>query len=465
MTEATEAINRYDRQELISGWDQSKITNVSIAIVGSGHISNFLAASLTALGIGDIRIYDDARIDYEITKKSYGEREFLLSRARERASKVEALEKIVQKINPLIDVFGIHMGLGGTTWCLVEKPDIMVIAANDNNISSYKRFATYPRVPLYLVQGDLNGAYFVKYRPNLETPDYSGKNQDGITSEVISGLLVGEIVQDIMYGDGVDSLQYSPTGFNSGNSNTNTAALTNKQALVVGAGALGNFLGIGLSHAGLGRLCLVDDDIIDTTNLNRQILFYDAVGEPKADILAHRLNQINPEMEVIPIKQRVSESFETLLKQIAPDVLIDCVDNLATRALLNHFAIKYKIPLVSGGTDYSAGQVIVYVPGKSTCLDCRLGVDAALVRERTSRSCVYAPNPQVVVTNHVVGGLMASETRAVLDSENYGEPVKKMIKYDSTKNARIGLVGTEQPCSCKRRYTAKTWIKRLTSES
>ena len=95
-----EVVNRYDRQERIEGWDQSKLTNAHIAIVGAGHISNFLSSSLAALGVGDIRIYCDEKIDYEITGKSYKEREFLLSRTREKASKVEVLEEKVQKINP-----------------------------------------------------------------------------------------------------------------------------------------------------------------------------------------------------------------------------------------------------------------------------------------------------------------------------------------------------------------------------
>jgi len=75
-----EAINRYDRQEMIEGWDQSKLQNAKIGIVGAGHIGNFLSASFAALGVGDIRIYDDERTDYELTGMDYNEREFLLSK-------------------------------------------------------------------------------------------------------------------------------------------------------------------------------------------------------------------------------------------------------------------------------------------------------------------------------------------------------------------------------------------------
>ena len=194
-------------------------------------------------------------------------------------------------------------------------------------------------------------------------------------------------------------------------------------------------------------------------------MFYDSVGKGKAEILAKRLMEVNPEINITPIKIRVSEKFERSFKQINPDVLIDCVDNLSTRAILNYFAIKHGVPLVSGGTNYQKGQMAVYEPGKSACLNCRLGVDQAFVKARESSSCIYAPTPSVIITNHIIGGLMAAETRCVLDPQNYGNSVKQMIKYDSTKSARIGLVGANQPCECKRNISAKRWIKKLVSEA
>ena len=59
---------------------------------------------------------------------------------------------------------------------------------------------------------------------------------------------------------------------------------------------------------------------------------------------------------------------------------------------------------------------------------------------------------------------MAAEARCVLNEENYGKPINKMIKYDSTKSARIGLIGTNKPCECKRRSTAAKWVEKLMSK-
>ncbi|MBI2124874.1 ThiF family adenylyltransferase [Candidatus Pacearchaeota archaeon] len=88
---ATEAINRYERQERIGGWDQSKLKNAKIAIVGAEHIGTFLASDFAALGVGDIRVYDNSRVDYRIRDIPYNQREFLMTRAKENASKAETL--------------------------------------------------------------------------------------------------------------------------------------------------------------------------------------------------------------------------------------------------------------------------------------------------------------------------------------------------------------------------------------
>ena len=170
---------------------------------------------------------------------------------------------------------------------------------------------------------------------------------------------------------------------------------------------------------------------------------------------------INPLVDIEPIIKRVDEKFESQLLKIKPDVMIDCVDNLSTRAILNHFAVRHKIPLISGGTDFQRGQVVTYVPGESSCLNCRLNVDNALVKARQSHSCIHAPTPSVVITNHLIGGLMAGEVRSVLDPENYGGPSKEIMKYDSTKLRRFGFIGADKPCKCRRKTTAKTWVKNL----
>jgi molybdopterin/thiamine biosynthesis adenylyltransferase len=465
-----EIINRYGRQEMIEGWNQDKLKKYKIAIVGSGHISNFLSASLAAVGVGDIKIYDDSRAFYNVLDKKYNEREFLVSRLGEGRSKVEALEKKLAKINPLIDVYGMQMDLDWVTEKMFEKPDMIVTCVNDTlTIAKYYNFASERNIHIYMAQGDDRGAFFTRHYGNIK--NFENREQEGVVSEVISGLLAGEITKKIMGQEAIEQLAYFTsknrfgTNYEFERKERENGGLEDKKVLVIGAGALGNFLGLGLSHAGVRKMYLADDDEIETTNLNRQILFYEKVGEKKAQTLAERLSEINPDMNIEPILKRIDENYETQLLKIKPDMIMDCVDNLATRAILNHFALRYGIPLISGGTDWKAGQVVVFEPGKSPCLNCRLGSDKALVEARTSQSCINAPTPSVVTSNHIIGGLMAAEARCVLRSDLYGEAVRRTIKYDSEKNNRIGLIGGEEGCGCKRRVNARAWIKKLIPET
>jgi len=459
-----ESINRYGRQELIEGWDQNKLKNFNIALVGSDNISNFLSASLTALGVGNIKIYDDSRAFFK--KEDYTSREFLISSLGEGRSKVEAMEAKLRRINPLINIYGLQMELDEVTEKFLQKPDLIVSCVNDvETITKYYEYASNHDIPMYIVQGDEKGAFFSSNYSDIR--DYSGKKQEGIVSEIISGVMAGEILNKVMGKKTVNRFAYSPSGgrFNLEGiverSEIKPSSLKGKKALVIGAGALGNFLGIGLMYADIGKLYLVDDDVIETTNLNRQILFYEKVDKGKAETLAERLGEINPNVSIETINKRVDENFQKDLSKIKPDVIIDCVDNLATRAILNHFAIKNNIPLISGGTDYKAGQVVVYEPGKSSCLNCRLNSDKALVEARISNSCIHAPTPSVVISNHIIGGLMAAEARCVLNPDSYGPAIRKSIKYDSTKDIRAGLIGTENKCDCKRKINADVWIKNL----
>jgi molybdopterin/thiamine biosynthesis adenylyltransferase len=152
----------------------------------------------------------------------------------------------------------------------------------------------------------------------------------------------------------------------------------------------------------------------------------------------------------------LDENYSKYFKEDKPDLILDCVDSFGTRAIVNYFAVKYMIPLVSGGTNPSSGQVVAYVPGKSACLDCKLNVAKALARERTSHSCINAAQPSVIMTNEIIGGLMVSESMAILSKEY--EPIRKTLKYDSKSDPRAGLIGGAAPCTCER-DDLKKWMK------
>jgi len=462
--------NRYNRQELIDGWKQDKLRKASIAIVGSGTLADFISSSLVSLGFGNVEIYDNARVQ----DNSDGEFLLSLSGAKKGDSKVEALEGILSKINPLVRVRGVHTRVDSVPLVeLLGQPEVIVEATND--IKSKTTVIEYTRkrkIPSVSASAGLNGGKFYievskEKQEDISFERYPGEPQGVVPSEVLGGIITDEVrkivmplnVDDIPVRNFVYS-STSPGRFVAEGSRREQGDLSGKYALIIGAGALGNFTGIGLALVGVGQIDILDFDTVETTNLNRQLLFYDSVGNEKVKALTAKLKKINPKIKVRGLLGKLDESYKEYfkLKENRPDLILDCVDNFGTRAIANYFAVRHGIPLVSGGTNPSSGQVVAYQPGQSACLDCKLNVDKALAKERTSHSCIYASQPSVITTNQIIGGLMVAEARAVLDSQTYGDPIRKMLKYDSISPARAGLVGGDAPCNCSR-PSINQWLK------
>lgn len=142
--------------------------------------------------------------------------------------------------------------------------------------------------------------------------------------------------------------------------------------LVVGCGGLGHAAAAYLAAAGVGKLYLADDDVVDETNLQRQILFTPAdVGQPKAQVLAARLAQQNPDCEVKPLVERLDE---TRIAQLLADcdVVLDCSDNFATRHAINRASVATGTPLVVGAATRFEGQLSVFDQRRpeSPCYAC-----------------------------------------------------------------------------------------------
>ncbi|MFZ9858417.1 MAG: molybdopterin-synthase adenylyltransferase MoeB [Roseiflexaceae bacterium] len=134
------------------------------------------------------------------------------------------------------------------------------------------------------------------------------------------------------------------------------------RVLVIGAGGLGSPAALYLAAAGVGTIGIVDDDVVDLTNLQRQILHTTArVGQPKVDSAYQALTQLNPEITVVPYHQRVT--IDNVLALIdAYDVVIDATDSFATRYLVNDACVMRKKPLVYGAIFRFEGQVSVFAP-------------------------------------------------------------------------------------------------------
>lgn len=146
--------------------------------------------------------------------------------------------------------------------------------------------------------------------------------------------------------------------------------LKSTTALVAGAGGLGSLASIYLAVAGIGRLKVVDSDVVELSNLNRQILYGDEdVGDRKADVLEKVLRGINNDIEIEAINSKITDdSIEDLTDGC--DLIVDCMDNYPTRFVLNRGAIDSKIPLFHAAVEGMRGQAMTIIPGETACLKC-----------------------------------------------------------------------------------------------
>lgn len=139
---------------------------------------------------------------------------------------------------------------------------------------------------------------------------------------------------------------------------------------VTGAGGLGSPVALYLAAAGVGTILLIDDDTVSLSNLNRQILFSEKdIGLNKAEQAARRLSALNSEITVDFRSSRVSaENCDQLFSET--DIIVDCLDNYATRFTINRYAVWKRIPLVHAGIHGFNGQLTTILPGQTPCLEC-----------------------------------------------------------------------------------------------
>jgi len=147
--------------------------------------------------------------------------------------------------------------------------------------------------------------------------------------------------------------------------------LLDARVLLVGAGGLGSPASLYLAAAGVGTLGIVDADVVDESNLQRQIVHStDRLGEPKVASARRTLEALNPDVNVVPFEERLgSDNVERILDG-GWDVIIDGADNFPTRYLVNDASVWHGIPVVHGSIYRFEGQVTVFSPGQGPCYRC-----------------------------------------------------------------------------------------------
>ena len=222
--------------------------------------------------------------------------------------------------------------------------------------------------------------------------------------------------------------------------------LLDSRVLLVGAGGLGSPAAYYLAAAGVGTLTIVDNDIVDRSNLQRQILHTDdRVGTPKVESARATLQALNPDIEVVAVSERlVADNVEDLLG--GHNVVVDGADNFPTRYLVNDASVRLGIPNVHGSIYRFEGQVTVFWPGRE-------------VEPGPCYRCLYPspPPPELApscadagvlgVLPGVVGLLQAVETVKLL--LGIGDPlVGRLLHYDALR-ARFQELRLERSADCR----------------
>lgn len=188
-------------------------------------------------------------------------------------------------------------------------------------------------------------------------------------------------------------------------------ALSRGTAVVIGLGALGSAAAELLARAGVGTLRLVDRDVVDWSNLQRQCLYEEAdavAGTPKAIAAAQRLRKVNSDVAYEPLMQDVNPSnVEAVIR--GATVVIDGLDGFYSRALLNQACVKHIVPWVHGACVATYGMTTTVVPGETPCYSC-LVPDAD--HRVSALTCDTAGVLGPIVT--LVGSFQASEALKVL---------------------------------------------------
>ncbi len=211
--------------------------------------------------------------------------------------------------------------------------------------------------------------------------------------------------------------------------------LKNSKVLIVGLGGLGTPVAVYLAAAGIGTLLIVDKDVVEKTNFNRQFLFSPSdLGKPKAVVAKKKLEEFNPDINVEAYVLDVfSDEFVSLVEKA--DLIVDGLDGWRGRLRVNELAVKMKKPLIHAAVEAWYGQFMTVVPGKGPCLHCIFsGVQ--------ERRCIRIIGPVA----GALGMMEAIETIKLLVGK--GEPVIGRLLVFDLKRGRIDEIKIKRNPKC-----------------
>lgn len=205
------------------------------------------------------------------------------------------------------------------------------------------------------------------------------------------------------------------------------------RVLIAGAGGLGTVISLYLAAAGVGTLRVVDRDVVEASNLNRQILHWGGdIGRPKTASVSEKLADLNSLIRVEEVAGRIDETSIDAITEDC-DLIVDAMDNFPTRYLLNRTALRKGIPFIHGAVRGLYGQATTVLPGKTPCLRCIF--PGSPPRE------IF---PIIGATCGVIGSIEATEVIKLLTGR--GEPLAgRLFIWDGMAASADSLVVERNP--------------------
>lgn len=213
--------------------------------------------------------------------------------------------------------------------------------------------------------------------------------------------------------------------------------LKKAKVAVIGVGGLGSPIALYLTAVGVGTVILVDYQKPELSNLNRQVLHWEKdIGlKYKPDSAMEKLNQLNSNITIIPIKEKLAEkNIEKLLKGV--DIIVDALDNFETRYLINDFCVKNNIPLIHGAVEAFFGQITTIIPGKTPCLRC-------IFPSKQDKSGKF---PIIGTTAGIVGILQVNEVVKLITG--YGSLITNKLLFLDFSNNDFHFIDIKKDNSC-----------------
>ncbi|MFH1456250.1 MAG: ThiF family adenylyltransferase [archaeon] len=398
----------YSRQRM---FDQSQLLNGHVTVIGQTKISEYLCAYLAAMGIGKISLIG------------------------EKNEETKPLQETIFELNPDVSVkilqLPFHRAFVNTDSILVDTT---------NSLESKFKLKQFEK---YLSASSSTDSFIISpdfFHP-LDSP------QGDYTSAMAAAILVDEIRKQIFEEDiNLNFLTYSLGSnprFFSKLEYDNNVVLNSKRVLVVGAGGIGTYACLNLIPLG-AKIDLFDGDKIEDHNLNRQIFYYNAIGENKAQVLAKRLKHLTRWSQLKPNKNYLDK--KTLYNLPDYDCILSCVDNWETRKILSKYALITETSLINASVTAYTASLEIYVPGLTSCLECRHDFDRLMQTETAPASCSNIANSNIVSTNAFIGAMMAAEFKALSSPQIYPQIYNYEFLYDSQSNHKFAQIPIEARC-------------------